>query len=220
MKRKLLALGIIVGILLILTSCGLDTKIKLYVRDIMDIADGKENEFTVQAVLKIEGISKDKFEEDKDKIIQILSSVFINREHPRFEEKDYSDYLVLDIEVPITNGAMSDKSIFTVAASKDKDAYKVKLLVNDKLFAWLNNELRNEYFYTLDVSNFNMEIQLSNDLRKDVNLYGYALYINGKPLPKVDGYVLERRRDAILTFSNVLRDALFSQKSVDVVWIK
>jgi hypothetical protein len=206
---------------LFLQGCKFSLSPEVYVSDLLDLKDGKNNVVSAPSIIKLEITSKEAFEEDKDKITAILRDYFGKVSKVSYKEEDgFNSFYVAEVNISaVKNSSDLGTSLFSINVANDKKRIKVTLNFNRSTFNRLKDRLSREFFQTLDPEDMSLDITLVNDLKNDVTLEVQGVYLDKNPYPFRSNYTLGRREKVNIVFSNVLRDYLIKSGDVEFVYI-
>ena len=139
-------LFIILTIFLILGGCKLDTYVELYVGDILDAF---QEELSTQGKLKAYITSEKKCNENKDKIIKIISRYMDDLKDEGCQSKGMDNFLVLGVSYPVTS--KEQKSVFSIFVSGNESAAVISLKLNRDQYDRLNAEIEKEFNDGIDL---------------------------------------------------------------------
>ena len=196
MKMKLY-LFIIITIFMILGGCKLDTYVELYVGDILDAF---QEELSTQGKLKAYITSEKQCNENKDKIIKIISRYMGDLKDEGCQSKGMNSFLVLGVSYPVTS--KEQKSVFSIFVSGNESAATISLKLNRDQYDRLNAEIEKEFNDGIDLDESKIEIKLVNDQRKPVEMISSSIFIDNKPVLNAM-LKLGKRKSVDIKFSNV-----------------
>ena len=117
---------IILSISIMLGGCKLDTYVELYVGDILD---SFQEELSTQGKLKAYITSEKQCNENKDKIIKIISRYMGDLKDEGCQSKGMNSFLVLGVSYPVTS--KEQKSVFSIFVSGNESAATISLKLNE-----------------------------------------------------------------------------------------
>ena len=181
-----------------ISGCKLDTYVELYVGDILDAF---QEELSTQGKLKAFMTSEKKCNENKDKIIKIISRYMTDIKDEGCQSKNMDSFLVLGVSYPVTS--KEQKSVFSIFVSGNESAATISLKLNRDQYDRLNAEIEKEFNDGIDLDESKIEIKLVNDQRKPVEMISSSIFIDNKPVLNAM-LKLGKRKSVDIKFSNVL----------------
>ena len=190
---------------LLLATCDLDAKAILFISDLIDTKNQTEPVYCT-ATISLPMPSAD----NKQQVVDLISSYFLQPENIREGEKEYSTVLLADVQIPLTYQKADPtlRSMFSIIAEETTTSFPVSMYLNKQLFTSLNAEVYKIAYQGITVQELGLSIQINNDTKGKVKISTAAAYVNSKPIPFPSTIEIDRRQIVDLVPSDVLRDTL------------
>lgn len=194
---------------LVLSACKLDATAPLYVGDLLEVI---ETQKAVKASidLHVPITSVDKCDEQTTKIRGILVGFFNSFEMQGCEKKGSESFAKVKVDSEITN-ASSELGLFFVANKQSSDI-AITLSQKSGFMSSLMAAIKKETMATIDL---NFTIRLNNDTRDIVTLKAQNVFVNQKPVAKLQTFQLERRDEYVIKMSDVSVAAFQAGENVE-----
>lgn len=210
MKTKIGAL-VILTLVTLLTGCEFAIEGDIYVQDLVELPTLAEPLF-VPATFSVDYSS----EERQGELRAVLEQNLRNARNFRVEEREYSEYSVVDFDIPLvptdnieTGLATAGTDLFSIFAEyKENNTVTLYAVFNVEAFRRFQQTLQDQYWVELTLEEATIVLNLTNDLRTDVNVQVMLVYANGLPAATPQQITMARRDEIVLRFSDVLRDSL------------
>lgn len=212
--------GLFAVLLLVITLTGCEFGIEgdIYVQDLIELPTLGEPLF-VPASFSVDYASEDSQGELKAFLEQNLR----NARNFRVEEHDYSEYSVVDFDIPLlgsndleTGLATAGDDLFSIFAEyNDDNTVTLHSVFNLLKFRQFQQTLQDQYWVDLTIEDATITFNLVNDLRTDVKIQVMLVYANGIPAATPQQITMARRDEITIRFSDVLRDSLVVQYPTD-----
>ena len=198
-------ISIFLGIIFLLTSCRLEIDGELYVADVIDVGEGN-GILNTPMNLSFEMSSKDKCNEDKEEISNILKNYFINFVAKDCYSEDFNSFLRIGADIPIIidpvpgDGKVdvSDQSVVSFAVVKGENEqsnyYSSYLALNNQLFELISKDIKSKYYQTLKLDKTKIKLAINNDGRETEEIRFASSFVNGKPVVFPQNFKIERRQ--------------------------
>lgn len=215
MKRLATAFAAI-SLLVLLATCDSDLTADLYVRDIVDLANGTVDRVFTSATISVESPGSDSAAE----VEQYIRENFRDANNFRVESRNYTDFVLSDIKIPVvnadtTNSPTEPQDLFALLVRvTEAGSAEFGIAVNNGKFTRISRHAKDEYYQDVSVSDMRITLRVSNDTRSEAAVLLSDVYANQNPLPFEHEYLLSPRDVVELRFSDVLRDYAFRQGSV------
>lgn len=213
--KRLIILSFIL-LLLIISGCKFGIYSEIYLSDVYEFTQNPASKCSIFSTIKLEILSEDTYRENKDKITNILLNYFWEIDNVRFEKGNLENYYVGDVDISFVRNKDESKTLVWLTVDKDGILY---MGFNKNAFEELSETVLTEFYQTLDIKDFNIEIVLVNDLKKDIVIEGQGVYINNKPMPFLNKVSVKNRQKIKIVFSNVLRDYMVDNEITPFVKI-
>ena len=220
MKR--LAVVVVAGLAVILSGCKMELTPELFTSDIRAVATEGAEDLTAPAILAIGVGSMDTCKEHAEKFAAILSEKVQAFSSRGCEGSGIDVKLVSSIQIPLVNEAVHwqiSGSMFGILAQpldQYDGAIGVSFLVNAEQYELLNDQIRSEFYQSIDLADSRVKVVLSNDERGEARFTVNDAYFNGQPVQGLERreHTLARRHDAEIVLSNVALSALVEGQPV------
>jgi|APSaa5957512622_1039677.scaffolds.fasta_scaffold57437_1 hypothetical protein len=217
--RRLTYILFVIFIFLFVASCGLDTKVNLFIGDLLEVVEKSETIMT-KSTVKLEVGSNDECRKEQKNLISYVETYIGKVKNPRCIDEDMSSFFVLNTQIPVfkykhipnshtMKSVQGPKRIFSIGIRQgnkkyhDWGNYSVAVKINNNMFEELNSILSDKYFSTLEPKDIKLSIDLSNDLRQDTEVLLMSSYVDGIPEPLFTERKLSRRGNINIEVSTI-----------------
>ena len=222
MKRLLILCPLLVVAALLLVTCKADFTAEIYLRDLLDVANGDIDMLLTNAMISMESPGSSNEESAK----QMLAQNLRDAGNFRNESRDYTNFIITDIKVPVVRvnavrtTDLSKDLCAVIVSAKDDGSTDFGLWMNQRKFNELEQFVKDEYWASLSIMDFELSLNVNNDTRRDVSIELWNLYANQEPIVGSREYKLSQRDLVRLKFSDVLRDFIYVESMSMVGTIK
>lgn len=213
MKKNILVLLFILPLIL-LVSCEIGFFCDLYIKDIVDIANGVYDVGYVDSVFVMETTGEN--EELEDFIRQNFRDV----ENLRVVEDDYYNmYLVFDSKVPIITldniSKLDDKDLFAIVTKSsiskaNANEIQFGLYMNKDKYEDIKIFIEEQFFSTISMSKIHLYIFLYNDFLTNLKITLNAIYVNYEPIISPTDFILKKDEKLELILSDIIKDYIYN----------
>ena len=205
-----------------LSGCKMDVTPELFTSDIRAVAVEGVEDLTTPATLAIGVGSMDTCKKHAEKFAVILSEKVHSFSSRGCEGTGTDVKLVSSIQVPLVNEAVHlqvSGSMFGILAQPLEQydgAIGVYFLADAERYETLNDQIRSEFYRSIDLKDSRVKVILSNDERGETRFTVNDVYFNGQPVQGLERreHTLARRYDAEIVLSNVALSALVEGQPV------
>ena len=204
------------GLAVVLSGCKMDVTPELFTSDIRAVAIEGVEDLTTPATLAIGVGSMDTCKKHAEKFAMILSEKVQSFSSRGCEGTGTDVELVSSIQIPLVNEAVHwqiSGSMFGILVQPLEQyggAIGVFFLADAEQYETLNDQIRSEFYRSIDLKDSRVKVVLSNDERGEARFTVNDVYFNGKPIQGLERqeHTLDRRHDAEVVLSNVALNAL------------
>ena len=186
-----------------LCACDIDLTADLFISDIKAVFKATEP-IQLETKIRLEMSGKDSFDENKEKLRDILTATFGKISDLRYEDGDMTGYAVCKVGIKLFNDKprMADDFMAVLAGSKPK-YYSLNLLMNQKKFRTLADGVQEEFLVSLEPDKLSIILAITNDEPQPVKVASFSSYVNGDPQPNWRVLELKRRKKLEMRLSSV-----------------
>ena len=213
MKQIAKLLGII-ALAVAATACDGEVTADLYVRDVLDLAEGGVSDLLTTATVAVQASG------GAEETRTYIENNFRDAGNFRQQNRNFTNFILADIKIPIANAEaerdyLNDQDLVAVVVRSAEDGgAEFGIVLNREKYRQISQHVEDEYYQSISPQDMTIQLRLSNDSRRDVTVQLSDVYANQEPLPFERSYELSSRDAVELRFSNVLRDYLFEEGSV------
>lgn len=211
MLAKRLSAVALVLLALVLTGCGGQGTIDLYVQDVFEIVEGTDEQLLTSAVISVESPGEDY----NQQLIELLELNFRNATNARTMSQDYSTYIVMDVKVPLLTLDDFEKlwengdALAIVAFDMEDGSAAFGLALNSDKLEELFGAFSEEVWEPISIEDFSFIIKLYNDTRNPVSVALQGVYVNQVPVAYEAVYEMARRDVLEIRLGDVARDVAY-----------
>lgn len=209
----------------ILSGCKMDVTPELFTSDIRAVAVEGVEDLTTPATIAIGMGSKDTCKKHAEKVAAILREKVQGFSSRGCEGTGNDVTLASSIQIPLVNEAatwQNSGSMFGILAQPLEEyggAIGVFFLADAVQYELLNDQIRSEFYRSIDLADSRVKVVLSNDERGETRFTVNDVYFNGQLVQGLERreHMLARRHDAEIMLSNVALSALIEGQPVDTL---
>ncbi|HXV25794.1 MAG TPA: hypothetical protein VED46_16250 [Alphaproteobacteria bacterium] len=184
----------------------------LYTSDIRKAAADPSAELTVPAILLIPIPSADECSKYTSDITAIAASSLRNFRPGSCKKIDFNSFLEAAVDVPLlyvdpekfeVNAPQDSILTFVAVKSVEPKGSVLGLLIDQKRFSSLQEQVRREYFQTLSLEQARATFVVTNDEPGTQRYRVGSVFRDGEPIPFPEEFELERRQKTKLVVSDV-----------------
>lgn len=206
-KKRGLKLVLLAGVVLFLIACTGSVTTELYFSDIFEIAYDQDLIYYTKGTIEIESFSDELDEELNENI----KKWFRDAKNFRIIERDFDNFVVADIVVPIINYENYDydnsNDFLTILVDFTYDgSILLGFELNETVAEMIDDYLSDNYFSSLEIANWDFTIDLKNDTREEYLVELFGVYANEEPLLYGETYIIDSREAIMLRFGDIIKD--------------
>ncbi|MFZ7134710.1 MAG: DUF7424 family protein, partial [Eubacteriales bacterium] len=177
-----------IGVVLLLATmlfvgCDGELTATIYVRDVIDLSEEKNEILYTNAVVAIESPGESNVEFLKQK----MKEWFREAKNFRTSSKDFTNYMVADIKIPVYNLDIKNQEIedlfsVVVVNGSNTDDVHIGLSIKKEAFQRIADYVSNQFYSTISISDWELNIVVNNDTRQIVNMTAQSVYIDNTPV--------------------------------------
>lgn len=217
LARKLSAVALVL-LALVLTGCGGQGTIDLYVQDVFEVVEGLDEQILTSAMISVESPGDDY----NQQLIELLELNFRNATNARTASQDYSTHILVDVKVPILTLDdfvllwENDDALAIVVFDMDDGSAAFGLALNSDKLDMLFGAFSEQLWEAVTIEDFTFTIKLYNDARNPVFASLQGVYVNQVPVAYEEVYEMARRDVLEIRLGDVARDAAYQDGLVVV----
>jgi hypothetical protein len=209
-KRTIVKVVLVAFGLLVLSSCKMSLDGTVYTSDLVSVAENG-GPLVAKATILLDKPTED----DRTKMIELIGKYFNSPSNIRDRTIDYSDYLSVDVQLPIVpTDIQGDGNLFRIVSRKKDNSYEILFSMDKKAFAAMNEEAENVMYQSVAINELAITMLFINDLSSTVRLETKAVYVDDAPKPYSFTKDIVKRDQTTIKLSDVLRDVLSENTAV------
>lgn len=208
------------AVLLLFTACEFHASLNLSFSHVMRVIQSADAEgIPSTALIRLEMGSEEGCQENRPKVIEILSRYYGKTDSAECSRKDFQTFL--EAEVPLSvvrKGEELNTKITSVLLESTNEGVEIRVAMDRGSFERMQNEMEEAFFNKPEVEDLTVVIRFLNDARNQTLVTSARLvYIDGKPLPTDTRVLLDPGRSVEIRLSDVARDYIYQQGSLSIL---
>lgn len=202
----------------LMCGCEIETTCVLHVGELHDVATGSEGVIQSDLKFQVPVVSTDNCEENIEKFTRVTSGILNDIELEGCKEREYIDFLVGTLPVPIWNheDRLNSDDLFAILATSEGDSHTIRLIVNESILERLNDNTNSEFSIGIDLNDMTIRVELTND-RTDAVIYEVnSVYVDDDPIATPTQLSLSGRTTVNIELSDVMKSRLASYKLIEL----
>jgi len=207
MGKRLIRISVLLLVVLLIVACTGSLIADLFLSDVYELTSDTDLVYLTSATIEIESYS----DEEDEELYSKISEWFRGASNFRYEVRDFSTFLLVDIKVPIINveneNFDSSRDLITLFIESDyMGTAFLGFRFSEEVFNTMNDYLLSHYLVPLSTKEWRFTVNLYNDTSAMRTLRLEGVYADGKPLLYPTVHTLEPYDSVAITFPDILRD--------------
>ena len=208
--------------LLVLLSACMENRIQLSLKQIFSLAQKKQGaRLPINVGVRFQISSMEECEKKKKEMTTLLKPYYENLKNPLCKQEEINTYLQFDARIPLVNLGEDEagplKTILHLTLSNMEGSVEVGIFINRKLYDELNQKIEAKYYQTLEIKNFAIIINMSNNLKKAVPFSAMSSYVDEEAVPLSGEFELEPGENVEVKVSPIMTQYIYENQYNEIL---